>query len=215
MSTTFWLATLDLQSWNSNFNSPAGILLSLGMDVTLMTSSHTVTTLPCVLNLRLQLSPPHILWIRGRTSLLSSILNWNALLLTHCFLHVSLMSPLLQLTKFPLPLCAIWSSGRQLLQLPLPPWHPLLLHLPCPPLYVSNQVFHCLTLPQFCPRPFICSVLDAMATVFLLTNLCCILFCGDNVRVCPLFSLSHSFDPNLHWPDLNQGKVSGKGQTGH
>jgi len=40
--------------------SPTGILLPLGMDVTLMTSSHTVTTLSCVLNLHLQLSPPHM-----------------------------------------------------------------------------------------------------------------------------------------------------------
>jgi len=60
--------------------------------------------------------------------------------------------------------------------------------MPTVPLCVSNQIFHHLSLPRFSPRLFICSVtsvLDAMATVFL-TNHCCILFCGDNLSVCPL-----------------------------
>jgi len=158
-----------------------------GRHLQLMTSSHTVTTLLRVLKLHLQPSPLHILWMRGRMSLLSSILLWNALLLTHCFLYLQLMFPLLQLTKAPLPLCPIWIRGRLLLQLHLlVPWHPLLLHLPCLPLCVSNQGFHHLTLPRFCPRPFTCSVLDAVATMFLLTNLCCLLFCGNNLSVCLL-----------------------------
>jgi len=151
-----------------------------------MTSSQTVTALPCVFNLHLQLSPLHILWMRGRMSLLSTIDIWNALVLTHCFLHLQLMFPLLQLIKSPLPLCPLWIRGRPLLQLHLTPWHPLLLHLPCLPLCVFNQVFHHSTLARLSPRPFTCSVLDAMTTVFLLTNLCCILFCGDNLSVCPL-----------------------------
>jgi len=45
------LATLDLSSWNWNLCSPTDILLPLGIDVTLMTSSHTATAVPRVLNL--------------------------------------------------------------------------------------------------------------------------------------------------------------------
>jgi len=180
-----------------------------------MTSSHTVTTLPRVLNLHLQPSPPHIIWMRGRMSLLSSIHLWNALLLSHHFLYLQLMFPLLQLIKSPLPLCPIWIRGRPLLQLHLPPWHPLLLHLPCLPLYVSNPVFHHLTLPRFSPRPFTCSVLDAVAIVFLLTNFCCILFYVNNLSVCLLLRYCNLLIQTSHSPDLNQGKVSGEGQTGH
>jgi len=180
-----------------------------------MTSSHTANTLPRVLNLHLQLSPPHILWMRGRMSLLFSIHLLNALLLTHCFLHLQLMFPLPQLIKSPLPLCPIWIMGRPLLQLHLLPWHPLLVHLQCLPLYVSNQDFHCLTLPRFSPRPFTCSVMDAVATVFLLTNLCCVLFCGTNSNVCLLLCYLIYLIQTSYDPILNQGKVPGEGQTCH